>query len=216
MGKAPCSASAQWTRVPQKACTILALMRLNSWPLFALCVEEAMTQLNLKFPLLFRRRDRARIPTLALSCVAALLSAPVWASVRCNIGGQDYALGEVHADHNYSASGQKGASGYVSLFRVIATDGSGTSVELKVDDLVKPGTYALAKRGTWRSVFSVDKGQRKVEEGEMTVSRFEMHDRTGRAAGSVRFVGGGMEGRCQFDVEVVGLERDRLRAAAKQ
>lgn len=52
--------------------------------------------------------------------------------------------------------------------------------------------------------------QQRVTSGKFHFTHFEMHDSTGRAAGTVEFTTEQTRGSCRFDVEVKGINRDRL------
>ncbi len=142
-----------------------------------------------------------------------VLAAGAHAGVSCKIGGADIRVSESLADFNYSPSGKPGATGKVSRFRLMTLDGGDgptSSVELKTVDITTPGDYTLSTESLWRSVIRVQGKQQKVTGGKFKFTRFEMHDSAGRAAGTVEFTTEQASGSCSFDVEVQGINRDRL------
>jgi hypothetical protein len=148
-----------------------------------------------------------------LASAATVCTAAGPGTVRCKIGGKDLAFAGVVADHNYSASGVKGATGQVSRFRLIgfddpADDGSG--IELKTVDVTVAGDYALSTESLWRSTFRAQGKEQRVSSGRFRFTRFEMKESRGRAQGTVEFSAGASGGSCSFDVEVKGVNRDRL------
>lgn len=152
--------------------------------------------------------------TLLLPLLAAVLAAPAQATVSCQVGGADIPMSASMADFNYSASGKAGAgTGRVSLFRLMAgNDGEDQrlSIELKTVDVSKPGEYPVVDESGWRSVIRVQGKKQRVTGGKFNFSRFDMKGNSGRAAGTVEFTTEQTRGRCSFDVEVKGIERDRL------
>ena len=147
--------------------------------------------------------------SLALLSLATAASA----GVSCKIGDADIRVSDSLADFNSSPSGKPGHTGRVSRFRLMTLDGGGaptSSVELKAVDITTPGDYALANESLWRSVIRVQGKQQRVTGGQFHFTHFEMHDSTGRAAGTVEFTTAQTRGSCRFDVEVKGINRDRL------
>ncbi|MBI3349576.1 MAG: hypothetical protein HY020_20500 [Burkholderiales bacterium] len=150
------------------------------------------------------------------TCVALTLiglSICAQASISCKIGGVDIRVSDNLADFNYSPSGKPGSTGKLSRFRLMTLDGGEaptSSIELKTVDITTPGDYALSTESLWRSVIRVQGKQQKVTGGKFHFTRFEMHDATGRAAGTVEFTTEQISGSCVFDVEVKGINRDRL------
>ena len=141
------------------------------------------------------------------------LTASAQAGVSCKIGGADIRVSDSLADFNYSPSGKPGATGKVSRFRLMTLDGGDaptSSIELKTVDVTAPGDYTLAMESLWRSVIRVQGKQQRVTGGKFSFTRFEMHDATGRAVGKVEFTTDQTSGSCSFDVEVKGINRDRL------
>jgi hypothetical protein len=151
---------------------------------------------------------------ILIPLLAATLAVGARADVSCQVGGADLPMAGSLADFNYSASGKAGgSSGRVSLFRLMAgNEGEDRrlSIELKTVDVSKPGEYPVVDESGWRSVIRVQGKKQRVTGGKFQFSRFEMRGHTGRAAGSVEFTTEQTRGRCTFDVEVKGIERDRL------
>lgn len=149
------------------------------------------------------------LPALLLAGVAA----GAQAGVSCKIGGADIKVTDSLADFNYSPSGKPGNTGKLSRFRLITLDSSGgptSSVELKAVDITTAGDYAVANEPLWRSVIRVSGKQQRTTGGQFHFTRFEMHDAVGRAAGTVEFTTDKTSGSCTFDVEIKGINRDRL------
>lgn len=141
------------------------------------------------------------------------LAAVAQADVSCRIGGADIRVSGSFSDFNYSPSGKPGATGKLSRFRLMTLDGGEaptSSVELKAVDVTTPGDYTLAMESLWRSVIRVQGKQQRVTAGKFHFTRFDMKDSVGRAAGSVEFTTEQTSGSCSFDVEVKGINRDRL------
>jgi hypothetical protein len=133
--------------------------------------------------------------------------------VRCKIGGKEVAGALIIADFNYSAKGVKGATGKVSLFRLTANDDAAdetSGIELKTVDITTVGDYELSTESLWRSTVRVQGGDQRVTSGRFHLTRFDMKDGRGRAAGTVQFNTSKTNGVCSFDVEVKGIHRDRL------
>lgn len=142
------------------------------------------------------------------------LAATAHAGIDCEIGGQRIKLRDGIADFNYSASGTPGVTGKVSLFRLLGLGPEGGplgSLELKTVDVTTPGDYALSTAATWRSAFHFNGKRQRVSSGKFSFSRFEISDHLGRAAGRVEFSADAASGVCTFDVEIKGINRDRLR-----
>ena len=152
-----------------------------------------------------------RKPFLALALLA--LAASAQAGVSCKIAGADIRVSDSLADFNYSPSGKPGATGKLSRFRLMTLDGGDaptSSVELKTVDITTPGDYTLSMESLWRSVVRVQGKSQRVTSGKFHFTRFEMKDSLGRAAGTVEFTTDQVSGSCNFDVEVKGINRDRL------
>lgn len=150
-------------------------------------------------------------PLLTLALLA--LAAGAQAGVSCKIGGADIRVSDSLADFNYSASGKVAATGKLSRFRLMTLDmgeGPTSGVELKAVDITTAGDYELAMESLWRSVIRVQGKSQRVTAGKFHFTRFEMKDTTGRAAGTVEFTTDKTSGSCTFDVEVKGINRDRL------
>lgn len=150
-------------------------------------------------------------PLLTLALLG--LAASAQAGVSCKIAGADIRVSDSMADFNYSPSGKAGATGKLSRFRLMTLDGGGaptSSVELKAVDITTPGDYALSMESLWRSVIRVQGKSQRVTAGKFHFTRFEMKDSVGRAAGTVEFTTDSTSGSCAFDVEVKGIDRDRL------
>lgn len=148
---------------------------------------------------------------LALALLAVATGAQ--ADVACKIGNADIRVSGSFSDFNYSPSGKPGHTGRVSRFRLMTLDGGDSptsSVELKAVDITTPGDYAVANESLWRSVIRVQGKSQRVTGGTFHFTRFEMHDSSGRAAGTVEFTTDQTRGSCTFDVEVKGINRDRL------
>ncbi|MBW8844235.1 MAG: hypothetical protein JF607_04590 [Burkholderiales bacterium] len=150
---------------------------------------------------------------IPFALVLLALATGAQAGVSCKIGGADIRVSDSLADFNYSPSGKPGHTGKVSRFRLMTLDGGEgptSSVELKAVDITTPGDYAVSNESLWRSVIRVQGKQQKVTGGKFKFTRFEMHDSAGRAAGTVEFTTDQTSGSCSFDVEVKGINRDRL------
>lgn len=148
-----------------------------------------------------------------LALILLGLAASAQAGVSCKIGGADIRVSDSLADFNYSPSGKPGNTGKLSRFRLMTLDGGEaptSSIELKAVDITAPGDYTLAMESLWRSVIRVQGKQQRVTGGKFHFTRFEMHDAVGRAAGTVEFTTDQTSGSCSFDVEVKGINRDRL------
>lgn len=148
-----------------------------------------------------------------IALLLAGLATSVHAGIDCDIGGSRITLLDGVADFNYSPSGKPGATGKVSLFRLMGLgpdDSPLGTLELKAVDVTTPGDYALSQASGWRSAIHFDKKRQRVTGGKFSFSRFEMRDHTGRAAGRVEFTTDKTSGSCSFDVEVKGINRDRL------
>lgn len=150
---------------------------------------------------------------LLLTLALLGLAASAQAGVSCKIAGADIRVSDSMADFNYSPSGKAGATGKLSRFRLMTLDGGDaptSSVELKAVDITAPGDYALAMESLWRSVIRVQGKSQRVTGGKFHFTRFEMKGSVGRAAGTAEFTTDAASGSCSFDVEVKGIDRDRL------
>jgi hypothetical protein len=148
-----------------------------------------------------------------LTSIAATSVAAEPGSVRCKLGGKDMVATIFLADFNYSAKGIKGATGKVSLFRLIANDdgpGETSGIDLKTVDVTTLGDYELSTESLWRSTVRVQGDDQRVTSGRFHLTRLEMKDSRGRAAGTVQFNTSKTNGVCSFDVEVKGINRGRL------
>ena len=151
--------------------------------------------------------------TSLLAFALAGLATTAQADVSCKIGGADIRVSGSFSDFNYSPSGKPGNTGRLSRFRLMTLDGgegATSSVELKAVDITTPGDYPVANESLWRSVIRVQGKKQHVTGGQFHFTHFEMHDTTGRAAGTVEFKTEQTSGSCRFDVEVKGINRDRL------
>jgi hypothetical protein len=161
-------------------------------------------------------RQRHVLLTLVASCLTSAAASTMAADpdkVRCKIGSKDVVGVLVLADFNYSASGVKAATGKVSRFRLMANDeaaGETSGIELKAVDITTLGDYELSTESLWRSSVRVQGDDQRVTSGRFHLTRFEMKDSRGRAAGTVQFNTSKTSGVCSFDVELKGVERDRL------
>jgi hypothetical protein len=140
-------------------------------------------------------------------------AAAAQASVSCKINGNEIRVAEAMAHHDYSASGKKGASGHVSLFRLLTlddSDGPTSSIELKTVDVSKPGDYRLSSEPGWTSRIRDRDDDQYVTSGRFRFTRFEPGQPGGRAVGTVEFTTGRASGSCSFDVLIQGINRDRF------
>lgn len=150
-------------------------------------------------------------PLIAL--LLAGLAAGAHAGIDCDIGGTRIQLLDGIADFNYSPSGRPGATGKLSRFRLMGLGPESSplgTLELKTVDVTTPGDYPLSLDSGWRSAIHFQGKRQRVTGGKFSFTRFEMRDHTGRAAGRVEFATDKTSGSCSFDVEVKGINRDRL------
>jgi hypothetical protein len=150
-----------------------------------------------------------------IALLLAGLAAGAHAGIDCTIGGERITLHDGMADFNYSPSGKPGVTGKVSLFRLMGLGEDSSplgTLELKAVDVTGAGDYALSLASGWRSAIHFERKRQRVTGGKFTFTRFEMRDHTGRAAGRVEFTTDKTRGSCSFDVEVKGINRDRLGA----
>ena len=141
------------------------------------------------------------------------LAASAQAGTSCKIASADIRVSDSYSDFNYSPSGKAGATGKLSRFRLMTLDGGEaptSNVELKTVDITGPGDYTLSMESLWRSVIRVQGKSQRVTAGKFHFTRFEMKDTVGRAAGTVEFTTDQASGSCTFDVEIKGINRDRL------
>jgi hypothetical protein len=141
------------------------------------------------------------------------LVAAAHAGIDCEIGGTRLKLVDGEASFNYSPSGKPGASGEVSLFRLLGLGPEGGplgSFDMKTVNVSKPGDHALSMKPTWRSALHFDGKRQRVTGGKFSFTRFEIREHVGRAAGRVEFTTDKTSGSCSFDVEIHGINRDRL------
>lgn len=155
-----------------------------------------------------------RAPRLSLLVVLCLtLGSPAFAGVQCQISGQDIRVSNTLAHFDYSASGAKGLSGHMSLFRLLTiddSDGPSSGVQLKAVDITVPGEYPVATESGWRSTVNDQGKDQAVTQGRFKFSHFAMQGSRGRAAGTVTFSTDKTSGTCSFDVPLTGMDRDRL------
>lgn len=152
----------------------------------------------------------------SLPLILLLVAGTTRAEVHCNFGGDEVSALADEGHYTYSSSGIRGPSGRLSHFRLMTLGMAGKpshNLELKTFDVKAPGVYELSTETLWRSVLRAQGGKRlKVGEGRFQFSQFEVHGPRGRAAGTVEFNAEGVIGRCRFDVEVKGFDRDLLGA----
>ncbi len=140
-----------------------------------------------------------------LSLAMGLTAFPALAdSLVCQLDGKpldfDHELTRVDVQH--SSAGRPLADGKRALFRLLAAGDSG-DIQIKADDVLKPGTYSLTTRAIWASTAPVDGRSRKVESGDLKIDAIRIQGNTGHVKGSTRFVvQGGASGRCEFDLPV--------------
>lgn len=150
---------------------------------------------------------------LALALLLAGATASAHAGVSCKIGGTSIDAAGSLADFNYSPSGKAGRTGRVSLFRLMTRDngdGPSSGVDLKAVDITRAGDYPVVDEAGWRSSIRVKGKRQRITSGQFRFTQFEMRDTTGRAVGTVEFTTEQTSGSCSFDVEVQGINRDRL------
>ncbi|MCE4556453.1 hypothetical protein [Pelomonas cellulosilytica] len=149
---------------------------------------------------------------LLLASSVLVLAATARADVNCKFGDVAFASADVQTLFQYSASGERGKSGKVSFFRLMAHDGStpSSSIELKTVDVMKPGDFDLAKEAGWTSVIRLHGKMQRVTGGKFSFTRFEVSGSRGHAAGTLVFKTASTEGSCAFDVDVQAVDRDSL------
>jgi hypothetical protein len=159
-------------------------------------------------------------PSRPLSAALLTLSliSSSWASVTCKKDGSDVPMGDGYADFTYSPRGVHGAeTGKMSHFRLMTIGnkkgGAKFDLELKTVDVTGPGAYPFSTETTWRSVVKPEGGKRqRVKEGRFVFTRFEMNEARGQAVGTLEYTTEqGDRGVCSFNVEVVGVNIDRLK-----
>lgn len=142
-----------------------------------------------------------------LMCGAAL---PAFAdSLACQSNGAPLSFDPelTRVDLQYSSAGHPGHDGKLALFRLLASGESG-EIQIKGDDVLKPGTYPLTTRAIWASTAQLDGHFRKVEGGELKVDAIRIEGDSGHVKGSTRFtVAGGASGRCDFDLPMFVMDR---------
>lgn len=110
-------------------------------------------------------------------------------------------------DLQYSSAGHPGHDGKLALFRLLASGDSG-EIQIKADDVLKPGTYPLTTRAIWASTAELDGHFRKVEGGELKVDAIHLEGDSSHVKGSTRFtIPGGTSGRCEFDLPMFVMDR---------
>ena len=135
------------------------------------------------------------------------------AVVKCKINGQDIAVSDAMAKFDYSGSGILGRSGRISLFRLLTLDegnGALSNIDLKAVNITAPGDYDVSTASDWRSVINDRGSSQKVTRGVFHFSRFAMQGFSGSAVGTVEFTTDRSSGSCAFNVEMTGMDRDRL------
>lgn len=131
-------------------------------------------------------------------------------SLACQINGAPVAFNPelTRVDLQYSSTGKPGGDGKLALFRLLA-GGDGQEIQIKADDVLKPGTYPLTTRAIWASTAKVDGRLRKVEGGELKVDVIRVAGDSSHVKGSTRFtIVGGASGRCDFDLPMFLMDRD--------
>lgn len=154
------------------------------------------------------------IPYQACRALAALLlsgaALPTLAdSLACQLNGPPLAFDPelTRVDLQYSSAGRPGRDGKLALFRLLASGDSG-EVQIKADDVLKPGTYPLTTRAIWASTAKLDGHFRKVEGGELKVDAIHLEGDSSHVKGSTRFtIPGGASGHCEFDLPMFSMER---------
>lgn len=135
------------------------------------------------------------------------------AEVKCKINGQEIAVSKTMAKFDYSSSGKIGRSGRVSLFRLLTLgddNGPFSNIDLKAVNITVPGDYDVSTASDWRSVINEKGSSQKVTRGVFHFSQFAMQGFSGRAVGTVEFIADSSSGSCTFNVEITGMDRDRL------
>ena len=130
-------------------------------------------------------------------------------SLACQVNGAPVTFDPdlTRVDLQYSSAGHPGRDGKLALFRLLAA-GESAELQIKADDVLKPGGYALTTRTIWASTAELDGKRRKIDGGDLKVDAFRIDGGSGRVKGSTRFtVAGGGSGRCEFDLPMFVMDR---------